>query len=335
MPENFVGGMQRQVGWFVLAGLGSVLLLLLVLSVRSNVFAQKFYVYVSPPTVASFHEGQAVKFQGFTIGNIDQIELMEQGKVRITLRLLEKYRHMLHHDALVRLGKEGLIGETSAEITAGTASQPLLKEGDYVGYETEASIEQLLSDAKPALAHANVLLKELSELAVWMNDPNGDVRVSMKALREVSEGVREGDVQQAVTRFSGALGQLESLARSLEDKQVVGNLSQSLQKLTSLFEEVQPFARALGQQGEASVMQMNEMMAHVNRLSSALDVVASDLSELTPELPGLARESRATVKEMQQLVRGIRQSWLIGGKPADTQMKLEEEISSPVLDLRP
>jgi len=325
--EDFVSSMRRQVGWFVILGIGILFLLLLVVSVRTNVFAKQFYVYFSPPSASSFYEGQPVKFQGFAIGHVDNIELQEQGKVKITLALLDRYRHMIHEGSIAKVIKEGLIGEQVVEVTAGDLKTPSIREGKILGYETEASFEQLLADLKPAVGNANVLLKELASLAVWMNDPDGDVRIAMSGLKQITAGVKGEELGNLV-------GDLQKFAEALNKRQVAEQLSSSLEGLANIVNDMRPFTEAMGKDGTETVEHMNALLKNIDQLSRSLDIVASDLSELTPELPGLARESRETIEEIKSLMKALQGSWLVGGSK-NKQKDSSALTAPPALDMRP
>lgn len=325
--KQLVAGMRKQVGWFVIIGLGALLFVLLLAGVRSNLFAQKFYLNFSPPSAASFYEGQPVKFQGFVIGHIQDIDLLDSGRVRVNMELLEQYRHMVHTDSVVRLSKEGFIGEQIVEILSPEVEQPeIVKPDSTISYETEASLDQLMLDLKPAIASANVLLGELAALAKWMNDPEGDVRMAMKGLRELTKGMRGGELQQAIGEFSKVLVHMQSLTRKLDEQDVVEKLSLSLQTTTKILDDLRPLSKMMGQEGARTMEQVNALLKNVDELSKALNIVAADLSELTPELPGLAHESRETIEEMQGLLKNLRGSWLFGGGGSSQE---KDDVSAP------
>jgi len=324
--------MRRQVGWFVIIGIGAIILILLVTSLRTDVFAKKFYLSFSPPSAAAFYVGQPVKFQGFTIGRVGDMDLLAEGKVRITLRLLERYHSMVHQNSAARLVKEGLIGEQVVEVTAGDADKPPVQDGEDLKYETQASIEQLLQDLKPAVANANTLLREMADLATWLNDPYGAVRQVSARLNAATEGMSRENVEAVVQRFVGVLSQVQAITGEFEQQHVATNLSDSLKMTTRILNDIQPLSQKLGEQGPESFERINSLLGHVDVLSQSLDTVAADLSELTPELPGLARESRGTIREMQGLLKGLRGSWLFG---ADDSGLDEAPVAAPVLDMHP
>ncbi len=332
--DDFVSSMRRQVGWFAILGVGALLLVLLVASMRSNVFATKFFIYFSPPSASSFYEGQPVKFQGFAIGHVDQIELQKEGNVRITMELIDRYRNMLHKDAIVRVTKEGLIGEQVVEITAGDEKKGVVVDGDALRYETEASLDQLLIDLKPAVSSANVLLGELASLAKWMNDPKGDVRMALAGIREVTRGVRGDKLESMIEQFTATLVHLQKFAKELDQQQVAQNLSASLKSTSKILDDLRPLSEAMGKKGGETVEHVQALLVNVDQLSKALNIVASDLSELTPELPGLARESRQTIIEMKQLIKNLQGSWLVGGDKQKSD-DADAVAAPPSLDLRP
>lgn len=332
---DFVSGMKRQVGWFVMLGIGAVILVLLIVSVRSNVFAKKFYLFVEPPSASSFYEGQPVKFQGFAIGHIDQIELQHEGQVRVSLRLLERYHHMIHQGAVIQFIKEGLLGEQVVELTRGDIHKPMVKSGEVLGYETKASLEDLLTELKPAVGNANILLRELASLSLWMNDPYSDLRVGMASLRELSSAIDGKSLQAAVQTLMQTLERLKHVTKDLDEQKVALHLADSLALTSDILENLEPVSKSLGEQAPETIRRSNELLLHVNELSSALNLVASDLSEVTPELPGLARDSRETIQEMRVLVKQLQDSWLLGGGADDKKQPDEPAIAPPVLDMAP
>lgn len=230
--DGFVSGVRRQVGWFVILGFGAITLILLTLSMRTDIFAKKFYLDFSPPSAAAFYVGQQVKFQGFTIGRIGDMDLRDDGTVTIRLHLLERYHSMLHEGSTVRLIRDGLIGEQTVEITAGDTSRPVVRDGQSIHFEFSASIEQLMQEVKPAIDNANILLQELVVLAQWMNDPGNDIRQVSARLNELSQDLNRENVREVVSSFTRVLADLQALTGTLQEQHIAEELSASLQATT-------------------------------------------------------------------------------------------------------
>ncbi|MDX8391578.1 MAG: MlaD family protein [Mariprofundaceae bacterium] len=308
-----MGGMRRQVGWFVMLGMGAIVVLLLVASIRANVFASKFTLYVQPPSAAAFFVGQSVKFQGFSIGRVSDIALQPQGEVRIALQLLERYHGMLHQGSAARLVKPGLLGQENVELTGGDIHAAVLAEGSLMPFREQATMEQLLMDMRPTVANADVLFGELVRAAKWLNDPEGDIRLATANIRTATEGVDQGAVQHAVSRVSGAALQFEKLSRQLVDHKAGEHLAQSLQQTARVLKIIEPLSSELGRQAPAALAQGRALVRRLDELTRSLNGIAADMQQMTPVLPGLAEESRGAMLEMRRLAGAVRNSWLGGG----------------------
>ena len=330
---EFVSNIRRQVGWFVILGIGAIIFILLTVSLRSDLFAKKFYLSFSPPSATSFYVGQPVKYQGFTVGRIDNMDLQSDGRVRINLRLLERYHPMLHEGAFMQLTREGLIGEQTLEISAGDTDKPVIQSDQMIRYETAASVEQLLQDIKPAVANANTLLRELAELASWLNNPQSDIRQVTTRLNAVSQDLTRENVGQLIANLSGALDNLNALTMDMKEQKVAKQLAAALEASTAILTDLRPLSEQIAKDGPESLEHINSLIHHVDKLSKSFDTVAADLSELTPELPGLARESRQAINEMKDILKSVRGSWLVGKQHSDRAGK--ESIAAPVMEMQP
>ena len=305
------GRMRRRVGWFVMLGIGAVVLMLLAVSIRTDVFAGKFTVYVSPPSASSFFVGQEVRYQGFVIGRIGDISLSEKGGVRVSMRILDRYHGMLHQGSGVRLVKQGLLGPEMVEITAGDSDAAMVADGALLPFRKQTTLEDLLMDMKPAVATADQLLGELMRAAKWLNDPNGDIRLATANLSRATEGVDKGAIQHALGRVSAAAVQLEALSRQLAEHKAGEHLAVSLQQTAEILQNIRPLTTALSQQG---AMEKGRLLAaRIDTLTRTLGDMAADMQQMTPELPALAAESRRTMAEVRRLAGAVRHSWLGGG----------------------
>lgn len=323
---------QRRVGWFLLAGAVLLLLILVFVTSRSNMFAKHFDVLVEPPSAESFYEGQKVYFHGFQMGYVSDIRLLNSGQVQVHLKLLDQYRTMIHQGAILKLNKQGVIGEMVASLTSGDSDKPVLNDGGKIDFETEVSLDMLLEQLKPAVDHANVLLGEMAELAQWMNDPYGDLRVALAQFRDASSGIDGRAIQLTVTHLNQTLQSLNQVAESLVDSHVSAQLSSSLQTMSDILEGIKPLSDQIGKQGPEALQNINDLIKRVDALSKSLQLVSSDLSGMTPELPLVSREAREAIYEMKELVKSLRQTWL-AGNPSQTKESASDTmpVAAPVM----
>jgi len=330
----FVAGLRRQVGWFVILGFGTIILIVLLLSLRTDMFAKKFQLTFSPPSANSLHVNQSVTFQGFAIGHIDDMALEDDGTINITMKLLEHFHPMLHEGGTVHLVRESLIGEQKLEITAGDKARPVVKSGQTVAYKPTTTIEQLLQEIKPAVIHSTLLLRELSALAKWMNDPNGDIRQVAGRLNTASQDVNRKNIGKLMQNIIATMENLQTSSKAMKDQHVAEQLASMLKYTSRILSNLQPLSAQIAKQGPASIARINSLIDHVDQLSRSLDIVSADLAALTPELPGLARDSRATLMEMRKTLKALQGSWLLG-KQQDHKSEVEPALVAPSMDMMP
>ncbi len=332
---DFVQGMKRQVGWFVLLGMSAFILVVILVTIRSNIFAKKFTLFVEPPSASGFYEGQQVKFQGFGVGRIDDIQLQHQGQVRIRLSLLERYHPMLHQGSVIHFTKEGVIGEQIVEITSGDTSKPPLDDKQLLTYETEASLEQLLVDLKPAVGSANILLKELASMSQWLNDAQGSFRMSFKHLQRMTQAVQGTSIEASMLELHSTLQQLTQLIASLNHEQVAAHAASALASSEDVMQQIKPLGAHLNQQLPETLKKLDALLLQVQELSKTLTTASQDLTQLTPELPGVAHELKGTLRETQRTLRQLQGSWLLGNQQDEQQAVDAVEVAAPVLDTQP
>jgi len=334
--DEYLGGMQRKVGWFVLIGLGAVVVVLLIAGYRSNFFAKKFYVFIEPPTASSFHEGLPVKFQGFAIGNVNNVELLGHGQVQIKLQLLERYRNMIHEGATAQLTKEGMIGEQFVRLSAGNTKAPAIKSMTVLTYESAASIEQLLEDLKPTVDLADKSLREIGIFVEWINDPSSDVRLIMGNLSQFMEGLNANDMAAMGVEIQQVMTLIRKTLVDADKEHMIANLSHALGSTGKTLDDVKPFAQDLGKNGGKSLEKLEGLLVKMQKLTDHLNVISSDITELTPALPGLTRELRDSLNESRVLMKTINKSWLLGGSDSDTiSPEGSYLVTPPAVDLRP
>jgi len=316
---------KRYVGWFVLLGTAVIVLMLFLASLRSDLFSKTFDIHFKPDSAVSFHIGQSVYLRGFVIGRIQDIRLQGDGHVVIELRLLDRYRSMIHQDAYLYLFQSGLFGEQILEIDAGSLDKPLILPQQQLRYKAAASLEQVLLDLRPMIAHGDDLLQQLSRLTQWLNQPDQDFRQALAHLNHLGSSVDVDEIETMMHTANTVLKQMQRLGKQLDDEQLAAQLSLSVQSATRVFKQLEILSRSLAERAPNSIDHIDRLSEHMSTLSQSLQDVAKDMKLMTPELPQLVEESTLAIENMQEVLEQMRQSWLLGGSssgPSDTKSLL-------------
>ena len=166
--------LERKVGFFVLAALAGLVLMVVFIGVRQDLFTPKTRVHFVSDTGQDLNVGMAVKLSGFDIGKVERLALTENARVRVTLAIKSQYMKWIRTDSRARLLKEGVIGANIIEVTPGTDVTAQLAENSEIMFDRErglsavvdrlyAEIVPILNDLKRVVHNADVLMAGLPQ----------------------------------------------------------------------------------------------------------------------------------------------------------------------------
>ncbi len=270
--------------------------------VKKGAFTAKSPLYFVADSGQDLSEGMPVKFSGFKIGKLSSLALDEQGHVQVEVGIESKYLGLIRQDAVITLKKEGVIGDGVLEISRGAEGKPVLAAGDKIRFERASGLEQAVIDVK------NRIMPILDDLHQTLHDPDGDVRQTLKNLREFSVEMRA--TRQRLDRVLGSLD-------SNLDKQV-GPLLESL-RISALHAE-----SMTTQLDHDLPALLNKVDSSMENLRTSSDTIRDAVQRTAPQLPGMLDETRDTMDKTRRLIGDTQQAvdslsthWpLNGDKPA-------------------
>jgi len=262
--------------------------------VKKGAFTAMTPLYFVADSGQDLSEGMPVKFSGFKIGKLKTLALDEQGHVQVEVSIETKYLGLLHQDALMSLKKEGVIGDGVLEITRGSEGKPMLLAGGKVRFERANGLEQAVADIK------NRIMPILDDLQQTLYDPNGDVRQTLKNLREFSSemrGTRErldhvlGSVDRVLVNVDGVLVDVSKNVNN-EVVPLLHSLRESAANAETLTAKLDRDLPALLNKADTSMESL--------RLTS--EAIKDAVQQTAPQLPGVIGEARDTLGKTREMV---------------------------------
>lgn len=243
---------ERRVGLTVLMALAALGGLVVFLG-RIHFNAPGYALHASFRYVDSLKVDAPVLYGGgVKIGIVDSVDVKD-GLVRLKLHIFRKFQ--LPKDSTVTIHTSGILGEKYVQINAGNISSGILEPGSHLSGIDPGSIDRtlqrvemltevlapLLEDPKLkkgfAAAMGN-LDKLTAELATLVSDTSGDIRVSVRNLKELSASLRArtDDFKEIATSARGMLNEknranLESSLSSLHS--TLGKLDKVMLQIDS------------------------------------------------------------------------------------------------------
>lgn len=238
--------------------------------VRQGVFTQTSRLYFFSSSAAGISRGMSVQLSGFKIGTVDKVSLEPDARVKVQLAVNSEYLHHITEDAEARLGKEGLIGAGFIEILPGSVQTRPMPDNGVLKFERAgdfAGMTQALADK------LHPVLDDIREITGSINDPKGDIRMTLHNLREATATLIV--LEQQLNRVAATAQQrTDALARTAE---------QALERTTVAVEKAgAPFEKA----------------------SAAIDTLHGSLSAVDRQLPATLSRIERTLDNLEAGERG-------------------------------
>ncbi|MGW4524026.1 MlaD family protein [Amycolatopsis sp. NPDC004378] len=210
--------------------------------------------------------GNDVKIKGVTVGEVAGMSVHD-AKAVVTLKL-DGSALPLHKDARATVKPVSLLGERFVDLDRGTASAPLLNDGDVLPIKQTGQAT------------------DLDQVLNTIDDPTGQSLAALVTM--LGQGMQGNG--------ANAQASIKALASSMQDADgLVKLLGQQNQVLTDLVDHVQPVASALAADNGKTLDGL------VDSTRQVLDVTAKNqegLAASLAELPGTLSAARDTLAEL-------------------------------------
>ncbi|MDP2690132.1 MAG: MlaD family protein [Deltaproteobacteria bacterium] len=302
-------GLEVKTGMLVLAAFAGVIAVLVLIGMERDLFTKKYRLNFVSPSGAGFVKGMPVKLSGFKIGRVRKIELTGDARVEIVAEINRKYERWIREGSKARLVKEGFIGDAFVEITGGEPEGRMLAGGDTLPFEKTGGIEALVEEAKP-------VLKEIKEIIDYANDPEGDIKVILGNMRELT-----GELKSSKSAITGTLKELSeaamgagALAGRLNERSgpIMESAGNVMKRLDGITERLDPMIMRLdGITGNvedaarrlpAAAGKMEKIIDDVNGVTDIMFAERRRIRQILMDAEDAARDGRKVIK-------GLKESW--------------------------
>jgi phospholipid/cholesterol/gamma-HCH transport system substrate-binding protein len=308
--DRRLAAIQKKVGLFILVAAVLAAAVIVYVGVRQGLFTPTAKIYFVAASGYDIVEGQAVKMSGFTIGKVNSISLENSAKVKVQLLVDSRYMKYVKVDSQVWLVKPGYIGGSVIVITPGSAGARNASGGAILSFHRQKSLTQIATELKNEVSPT---FQDLKQIIAYINDPNGDVKKTIRNLDELSSGLlatrRRLDVLlvHADKDLSSASGNANAVA---------GSAKQTLASTNALIKRVDRKLPALLDKADRS-------LDNVQKTTEALREAAE---KSAPRIPRLIDKASGLADDTRELTSSLKKTWplrLYIKQPKEKKIKVD------------
>ncbi len=166
-------GFTWKLGMFVTIGLLLFIAVIYFVGKQKNLFGSTIQLKANFKTVSGLKVGNNIRFSGINIGTVDDIELITDSSVLVTLVIKKEVQKFIKTDAIACIGSDGLMGDKVLTIYSGTTSTTIVKDKATIASKKAVEMEDVMGSVKSSVDNVGIITNQLAEFSYKMNNGNG------------------------------------------------------------------------------------------------------------------------------------------------------------------
>jgi phospholipid/cholesterol/gamma-HCH transport system substrate-binding protein len=169
-------GQKIKIGLFTIAGIAVLVVAIFLIGSHKSLFNTTFNVNGMFKNVNGLQVGNNVRFAGINVGVVDEIQIMTDSSVKVTLTLNEPVKKFIKKDAKLSIGSDGLMGDKLVVIApgGGTSNEPV-QGGEQLAVVNPIDVDKIINKFTKIADNAGDLVQGLATLVTKVNSGKGSI----------------------------------------------------------------------------------------------------------------------------------------------------------------
>lgn len=166
-------GYTWKLGMFVAIGLLLFIMAIYFIGKQKNLFGSTFHISSRFKTVSGLEVGNNVRFSGINIGTVEEIRLINDSSVVVSMVIKDEVREFIKTDARASIGSDGLMGDKVLTIVPGSKSKKIIEDNGAIASIDGIEMQDIMKSVKKSVDNVGVISNELAIFSHSMNNGNG------------------------------------------------------------------------------------------------------------------------------------------------------------------
>jgi phospholipid/cholesterol/gamma-HCH transport system substrate-binding protein len=293
---------ERVAGLFVFTAIAGVAISSVFVAIKRDWFSPKVQYSTEFINGEGVHPGTAVQIAGLRAGSVEDVELKNDNKIRLTFTVLSKFQDRIRKDSVAQLIRPFIIGDRILEISVGTEENPMLAEHESLNSHETMDMMSIFSGRKLGeyLSMMSGMVENLKVLAEAFLDKKRTESV-VKTFDQIEPLVKNLNLMSVeVVKLAKQVTQKENLGN------VIGNLVYTTNHLNAIIPELQQKAPQMSQD-------LATIVTNLAVLTENFKLITPAIAEVAPDLPRSSRRALEALDEAVVLLKAMQKSIFIRG----------------------
>ena len=166
---------KTKLGLFVTVGIILFFLAIFIIGKQKNLFDPVFQVKANFQNVSGLKVGNAVRFSGINVGTVDQIRIINDSTVQVTMLVKQEVQKFIKEDSEAGIGSEGIIGDKLVVLSKGGSTSKIIKEGQLIASSEPVETDAIMESLQVTADNAAMATGEITEILAKVNSGKGSL----------------------------------------------------------------------------------------------------------------------------------------------------------------
>ncbi|MGV8962663.1 MAG: MlaD family protein [Candidatus Saccharimonadaceae bacterium] len=271
-----------RLGLFIIGGLALFVLAIFIIGKQQNLFNPVFKLSATFKNVSGLQVGNNVRFSGINVGNVDNIQIVNDSTVQVDMLIKKDVQPFIKSDCRVAIGSEGIIGDRLLVISYGSPEATIAKDGQQLSSKEPVETDAIIASLQVSSVNAEIITQQLAEIMTNINNGEGALG------RLIQDPAIAENITQTIQNFKNSS---EGLDETIETtKANVYAFMESLQKTAA--------------KTEVASNELGEIMIKINKGQGPLGMLIQDTttaSNINETILNLKESSKGLNENMEAL----------------------------------
>ncbi|MCX8083458.1 MAG: MlaD family protein [Calditerrivibrio sp.] len=330
MADPRFKGIEYKVGLFILLAVLTILIVIGLIAFNKKILTPKVKIKIYSENGEGLTNGMPVIFSGFQISRVQDINLEDDGRVTMTVKIPKDYIKWIKIDSECKLEAKNILGATSITFSGGKGR--VIQDGDKFHLIRSKGLEEIIEKAKPVLDDAKQIVANIRDITDDLKNPDGDLTKLMRGLGHVGDDltlkrgslgklIRTDDLNNKIHKITDDIQMLQKNLNEISIK--VANILDKVDQRVVTTEETIKDVNNLIKKSNTLINDINKRVNELEPIIKNTEMITKNVAETTDNLTHIKKEADEILNSTNRLLLNLEQRWPFSGpKKSEGSIKI-------------
>ncbi|MDR2729195.1 MAG: MlaD family protein [Chitinispirillales bacterium] len=286
------------VGLFVIAPLLTVPALLIFTIAKNDMLEKWCGLYAVYENSQGLKNGNQVTMSGTAIGHVKSVELVREKVVWVRFDVRGRYNHLVKKDTRARLKQKGFVGDWEIELTGGSDSVAVVRDGDTLLTENVQTMDWAIEVAVKMLDTATLLLSKFNAITE-------DIYAGKGA---IGHFFKDETLYKHIEQIAG-----NTVSITTDGKKTMKDVNRTINNVNTVLLDVN---KSVSDISAGGITMMDTLVNVIASVKSALDdagYIIKDLKTMSGEAPEIMERLQYDLGQAELMMKSLQSNWFFRG----------------------